>query len=249
MSEPTVAPAAPSSGEARGPGVPAALSREDQRAALLVWLVVVDAVVLTGNVLHSLAPGSGLLTDREAWNGNTDGSYAEMLGHAQLLLAVAILAVLWRRRGGAIYGAWALLLAVVVADDFLRIHETAGSWAAVTFGLPGPGGLRAQDVGELGVWAALGLVLGSVVVVAHLRSPDHRDVTWTLARLLLVLAAFAVVVDMMGSAVARFLEFSALRMTTFLETTGELGAMSLILLGVHQMMLRPTAPPGSTNQV
>lgn len=223
-----------------GMGVEPSTMRQEQAALVVIGVAVLDAVVILGNVMHSMAPYSDLLTGREAWNGTFEGSYAEMLGHAQLLLAAVLLMMLWRRQRSPVYAAWAALLLTVVADDFLAIHETVGGWLVRVLDLPDIVGLRPQDLGELAVWAVLGVALLLLLAVAHVRSPAaDRRITWVLGRLLVLLAVFAVALDMVAVIVERLVPVGVTEAATILETTGELMVMSAILVCVHGITLQP----------
>ncbi|WIM73288.1 hypothetical protein QP028_07285 [Corynebacterium suedekumii] len=84
-----------------------------------------------------------------------------------LLFAGAI-----RRIG--VYAAWGVVMAAIVIDDMLQLHERVGEVLVREFDLPAIGGLRPQDSGELAVWGELAGVLGIGLLIAHIRAPAPR---------------------------------------------------------------------------
>ncbi|WP_146067369.1 hypothetical protein [Arthrobacter sp. SX1312] len=212
------------------------------RAGLPTWLVagILFAVgfgVLLGNVQHlRRVPGF----DDPRWNGDLDGSYAELAGHGVLVIASLLLVALaLRLRSGWAYGAWALVLAGLAVDDFFLLHERGGEHLAAALSLPSVLNLRPVDLGELLVWAAEAAILGMVLVLAHAASSHsvRRD-SWSLLALMVVLALFAVLIDMVHIAVESGISQRANSIFALVETAGELGVMALILLRVVQISLR-----------
>jgi hypothetical protein len=113
--------------------------------------------------------------------------------------------------------------------------------------LPSVFGLRPNDLGELAAWAILGLVLGTGLVMAHLKSsrPARRD-SWVLLGLTVFLACFAVVLDMLEMIIWSFLPRFAHGVIVLSETAGELVAMTIILIGALLMANRPSLRPSPT---
>ncbi|MBG6216153.1 hypothetical protein IWX75_000590 [Arthrobacter sp. CAN_A6] len=220
------------------------------RLGLPVWLTggvlaVVSLGVLIGNVQH-LRRVRGF--EDSKWNGDLDGSYAELAGHGVLVIASLLLVALTLRlRSGWAYGAWALVLAGLVVDDFFLLHERGGEYLAGVLSLPSVLNLRPVDLGELIVWAAEAAVLGIVLIRAHLASSRgvRRD-SWSLLALMVVLALFAVLIDMIHIAVESGISQRSNNIFGLAETAGELGVMALILLRAVQIFLR-TGPSASGN--
>lgn len=87
-------------------------------------LALLGLVILLGNVQH-LRRASGW--EDPLWNRDLDRSYAELAGHAVLILAAILLTTLmFLRQSAWAYGAWALVLVGLVLDDFLMLHERGG---------------------------------------------------------------------------------------------------------------------------
>ncbi len=217
--------------------------RPPQRTlGLPVWITggvfaVLGLVALIGNVQHLRGvPGF----EHPMWNGDLDGSYAELGGHVVLVVAAVLLVALaLRQRSGWAYGGWALVLTGLAVDDFFMLHERGGEYLAATLSLPAVLNLRPMDLGELLVWAAEAAVLGIPLIVAHLASSRvaRRD-SWSLLALMVVLALFAVLLDMVNIAVESRLSQRSYSISLLIETAGELGVMALMLLRVIQISQR-----------
>lgn len=220
----------------------------------LTTLVVLDGLLLLASVIHFFAkraagPGDPIFVN-SVWNGGSDASYIEMLGHIQLVAAVVMLFFLWSGNRVTVYLAWALVFSVLVADDLLRLHERGGVALVGSIGLPSIAGLRAQDLGELVIWAMIAAPLGVLLVMAHFRARrTDRSNSSILFLSVVLLAVFAVVLDMIDSAVGDFVPGAVKSLLTFTETAGELGVMSLMLLLVQRMTLDlPVSLPRSLSR-
>jgi hypothetical protein len=161
------------------------------------------------------------------------------------------------------YIVWVLVFAYFLCDDALRIHEDVGKHIARNliltppFGLRLPYlgelagrldyvdpkeiivmlGLRLQDIGELAVSAAAGLILSPLVIWAYLHgSQAFKKMSQDMLLLILALAFFGVFVDMadisidLGEKVAFILEV--------IEDGGEMLVASLILWYVFLLSVR-----------
>lgn len=218
--------------------VPAAGGRERSRGAvplllLLGVLLAADAAVLLGDMAHRYADVQGRFPAfaGERWDSQWDGSYAEVLGYAQVGVAVLLVAVAAVRRRAAVLAAWGLLLLAVVLDDALALHERLGFALARAVDLPAVAGLRAGDLGELLVWGGYGAALGLLVLVLHRRSTAAvRRSSWWLAGGLVVLAVAAAGLDMVHQVVECSVSDRTGYALGLLESAGELGGMSLVLV-------------------
>lgn len=240
-------------GRRRGAHVaPATEGRERSRRAaplllLLGALLAADAFVLLGDVAHRYANPQGrpLNFAGERWDSQWDGSFAEVLGYAQVGVAVLLVAVAAVRRRAAVFAAWGVLLLAVVLDDALRVHERLGFALARAVNVPAIAGLRAGDLGELLVWSGYGATLGLLVLVLHRRSTAAvRRSSWWLAGGLVFLTMAAAGLDMVhqvaGGAVSDRVGYTL----GLMESAGELSGMSLILVAavaaaVNVDLLRP----------
>jgi len=211
--------------------------------ALVAAVVLVDFLLLAGNVAYYSSNDPGEAPSRfgaPSWNGDLDGSFVEILGHAQVVAAVVVLLVAAVYRRGPVYATWALAFAGLFLDDFLQLHETWGARLAVAWELPTVFGLRAQDFGELLVWAGEALVLGLIVVIATiLSSASGRRHSAVLLGCMVVIAVFGVGVDQVHIVLESRIPHLAAIAVTLTETAGELGGMSLALLAAAGMLTAP----------
>ncbi|EYR62708.1 hypothetical protein N866_05790 [Actinotalea ferrariae CF5-4] len=200
------------------------------------------ALLLVANLVHLPvnAPGEPyhpIFSDWH-WNGDLDGSFIEIFGGLQLLLAVVALLITWRARGDAVYAVWALVLATAAADDLLRGHERVRDLLMATVDLPVIPGLRPGDVGELVAWAIAVGILVPLLLLAHRRAGSAaRHDSRTLAVLMAVLALFAVVFDMLHIVVETSIPPLAATGLSLVETAGELFVMTAIAVVASGMAL------------
>ncbi|MDN3311682.1 hypothetical protein QWJ90_12140 [Microbacterium oryzae] len=212
---------------------------------LRVILLLVDAIILAGYLAflwnrHTGGGTDGGVFASSGWNGDADGSHAEIFGHWQLIGGAVMLVFLSVARRAPLYGAWAFAFLALTADDLFLIHERAGGflWRALSFSPTA--GLRPVDLGELCAWGAEGLVVGAVLLIATLRARRRaRRDSLTLFVLVLVLAVFAVGIDQLHIIVEPHVPHLVAVALTLLETGGELVGMTLLVLAVHAMAIRP----------
>lgn len=206
---------------------------------VFVALLAIDAVLLFANGLHYLAEtGHGrnqlvALFRAPLWDGGRDESLIEWVGYLQLGTAAILILSLALHRKVSLYLAWGLVFLVLMLDDSLRLHENVGHLLVTTVHLPSVLGLRPNDLGELCSWAFFGLVLGTILVVTHLKgSTAARRDSWIFLALTGLLACFAVVLDMVDVMVWGLLPQVGHGVITLAETGGELVAMTFILTRV-----------------
>lgn len=228
----------------------------------LVWAMAVGQAVLVlifigGNIIHLgyNHPGEPFhpVFSHPGWNGDYDGSHAEILGHIQMALAAVFLLFAGAIRRIGVYAAWGVVMAAIVIDDMLQLHERVGEVLVREFDLPAIGGLRPQDSGELAVWGGLAGVLGIGLLIAHIRAPRpaRRD-SWLFIGAAAILVAFGVVLDQLLILIPEGSSVSVIQTGILLETTGEVSAMGLLLVLAFWIIVRrrPVAPvPASTAEV
>jgi hypothetical protein len=158
------------------------------------------------------------------WRIGRDWSYAETLGYVKLGIIVAALALVRAKRERPIYPALALIFAVTLLDDALRLHEQLGDDVANALAL------RQSTLGELIVWTIYGVCLSPVLRIAFVRSPQQERSN---GLLLLggfgVLAVFAVVADVAHVVVLHMFRSGTVdAVLTVIEDGGEQITLSLI---------------------
>ncbi|SDQ67754.1 hypothetical protein [Quadrisphaera sp. DSM 44207] len=166
------------------------------------------------------------------WAVNSDRSFIEVLGYAQLAAAAVLLLLRGlRQRGGLAYVGWAVALTVVALDDALRWHEAGGAWLTRRQLVPEVLSLPQQALGELVTWVLLGVPVLLLLAVTHLASsPSVRRDSWLLAALMGVLMLFGAGVDILHEGIEEVTDNSVVDLlVTFVEAGGELGAMTALL--------------------
>ncbi len=118
-------------------------------------LVAVDAGFL---MIHALKDPPG------RWDASLDRGNPEIYGYCKALLAASLLLIAYRASRQRPYLAVAIVLGIVTLDDAVGIHENVGRWLVESVSLQSaPFGLRPFDIGQLGVFALLGLTCVAVL--------------------------------------------------------------------------------------
>lgn len=136
------------------------------------------------------------------FNADADRGFAETTGYLFVLVAAGALVYAWQwRRRSSVYAVLATILLVIVADDALEVHERGGSAVSRSLGWGPLLGVRAQDLGELTVWAMIAAPLGALFCIAWVFSDrDARRGAVKVVACLVVMLFFATVVDALGPA-------------------------------------------------
>jgi len=218
------------------------VSTRSQVTRWAVVLIALDLLLVAAFLAHLEARTDERLRffSHWRWHGERDRSILEIVGSAQLVAASALLVHSWRRRAAPVYLGWALLFVVLAADDLGRLHETGSAYLRARTDLPALPGLRPDDTGELLVWFVLGIVPLATVLLTHRRSDAQaRRDSWRIAIWCGVLVGFAVVLDMIYVTVMGDLEWLGVAIFVVGESTGELLAMTAILLTAIAIAVRP----------
>lgn len=171
---------------------------------LLVILLLVDGMLVAVHIAAARLGASPfdpawLVVHR--WRVDADQGVAEVAQYLKLAL-LSIGAVLLYRRGMRGMLAFAALFFVLLLDDWLQGHERLGSFIADALVFGPAAGLPPDDVGELLAWLLLGLIfLGLCWVAGRRTGLAERRTIRTMTVLVVVLALFGVVVDMIASLV------------------------------------------------
>jgi hypothetical protein len=161
----------------------------EQSKPLLGALLIIDIAFV---VLHVVTDGGrGPITSLD-----TDTGLGGLWGFGQAMFAAVLAYEIFRSTRFTVYAAWAATFVIVALDDLLEIHENGGLKVSEAVTLPDVAGLRGQDLGELIVWAILGipLLIAIAVTVRHADARGRRD-TVTFFVLMAALVFFAAGLD------------------------------------------------------
>lgn len=217
---------------------PVALLRDPVpvHARVLIALWSCDAILALAHVTTGFVTGGipPLL------NVTLDWSLAECFGYAKLGCASLLLLLAFRRSRVPIFLSFAIIIAAMVADDSMELHERLGHGVVLMFGLPGVADLKAQDLGELLAWGAMGALLLPVFLFGFIKTRDEDRVA--AARLTIcaaLLLFFAIGMDMLGGMVCTAMPGvpRCYAVTGLLEDAGEMAVQSLILAHVMTLFL------------
>jgi len=211
---------------------------------LLIGLLLVTAVLLAGDYAHRYSQ-IDFFTQDERWDVDVDRAYIEQSGYLQLILAAALLLKLaWRPRLTPVFAGWAIALIVLLADDYVGLHERAGAGLEDWLNLPAVLGLRARDLGELLYWGIQGFGVLLLLGVTHRLSPaSARRVSWRLVAILILLAGSSAAIDLAHSALLRAGDFVESLPFVQVEAAAEVTGMSAFLVYiVHVLRTRARLP-------
>ncbi len=213
--------------------------RRSPPGVVLALLLGTIPLLLLADLVHRRTVGA---FRSPRWDVDLDRSVMEVWGYLQQALAAGMLAVVAVRKRAPLLGAWAATLSVVVLDDSLQWHERFGAWLSQQVDLPRVAGLRPVDLGELAMWAMLGLGAAVLLSVTYVRSsPQERRLTYPLLAIIAFLGGFAVGVDMVHTALEVYLNRVGNTAFIWLEAGGELAAMSLFV--AYSLFLLLTVRP------
>lgn len=199
--------------------------------------------VVGGNVLHHFYDESHEsnhpVFSNAGWNGRLDGSHAELVGYVFLIFSVAFLLATAAHRKIGVYAAWGAVAFFLLLDDSLQVHERIGRALTHRFKLPEILGLRGQDLGEIIVWGALGLFLGALVVIAHVKAPNYaRRDSYLITGAVFLIGIFAVLLDLLDIAIFSEAHVRTQTLVGLAETAGEVASMGLLLVASFWIMVR-----------
>jgi len=152
--------------------------------------------------LHLLHTYSGFFLDPQ-YSLTKERGFAETFQYLKEGWIAALLIQFTFRTPGLLYPIWSLLFGYLLVDDLFALHERLGARIAGHYGLPPMLALRPQDLGELAVTAVAVGFFAILVGVGYYRADAAaRSFSRSLLGLLLVLAFFGVVVDMIHVMIA-----------------------------------------------
>ncbi len=224
----------------------ASVFRFDRR--ILAIFLAIDAVLIALYVALAIPRVEAALMPIRPWLIlRDDWSAGEIANYAKWTLGALLLALAARRRPGAGLAALSLAMAILLADDAGQLHERGGALLARLLSLPSVLGLRAVDLGELLVWAALGVpVLAGFALAWRRGGPRGRRGVAGLAALLALLVGFAVVADMIHSIILEIGLGGARgdQVAALIEEGGEMIVASFMLAQIAAAIVRPALSEG-----
>ena len=154
-------------------------------------LLAIDAALTLGHVGGLVAQAAGWIAEVPGWLSTFgDTSPAERVNHTKWAAVIGFLALVWHRTRAPVFLALAIVFAIVLADDALRIHEQLGPKIRGKLGLEGTiGGIKVGQLGELAVWAALACIILPLLMFGYRRSADK----WRVAAIFPILGFSAAV--------------------------------------------------------
>lgn len=195
---------------------------------LLLLCIITDVTLI---VLHVLHAHSGFFTNPQ-FLITKDGGFGETFQYVKEGWLALMLLFLFVIAAEVVYAGWSLLFAYLLIDDLFQVHERLGWEISGYAGFLPRFGLRGDDFGELIVTAFFASILFGVIGLACYRSDqDARTFSRSMLLLLVALAIFGVVFDMVHMMMkGPFWEFGL----GVVEDGGEMVVMSVIVRFVFQ---------------
>jgi len=198
------------------------MKTDKSRYKLLILLVLTDFFFIVLHILHThtgIGPSSLFSIEQ-------DQGFAEIFQYTKEYWIGLMLLWLALKRRSFLFLGWSLLFFFLLFDDALRFHEEAGYILVKYFNLQPMLGLRAQDIGELGIAVIVGVGFLTIIGISHYFSEQRlRDISMRIAILLAALVFFGVFIDMIHSL---FRHTKASNLLALIEDGGEMVVMSLI---------------------
>ncbi len=164
----------------------------------LILFLSIDLAFIIKHCVDVFTPGD----TRAVFMITKDGGYPEKFQYLKMFWIIALLTLVsWKKRSLR-YITWEIIFIYFLADDSLEIHEKVGKVIAEKLDFIPPLGLRLQDIGELVTTAIAGICLLFLLVWSYKNGTKvFRKISQDLCLLILVLAFFGIVVDMLHSMV------------------------------------------------
>ena len=178
-----------------------------------------------------------------------DVGLAERFNHAKWVLIVILMAVLFHRLRVPVFLAFSAIFLLILADDALRLHERGSVLVNAHWPHMPTFGMSSAEMGEVVVWAALGLLTVPVILWGMLATERRW---WPQAGLILAglagLVFFGVVFDMMQEPLHHIetpgVAYWLLQLAGLVESAGESFFASFTAasaIAIHHTLYRPAA--------
>lgn len=203
------------------------ISVSNWASKLLCLLLLTDICFIVLHIFFLLDVWSDLYPDpySNPYSIETDRGFAEFFQYMKEYWCVLLLGLIVVKKRSPLYLSWMLLFLYLLIDDSTSFHETLGLYISNSLGFIPLFRLRGQDFGELIVSASISLfLLGYIGIAYRLGDKLFRKVSKYLIAMLLTLATFGVLIDLMH--VIAPVELSG--KLGLLEDGGEMVVMSVI---------------------
>lgn len=187
------------------------------------------------DIMHRLHTTRGIFPAfaNPIFNADWDRGFGESLSYVQpVVAAVAILVAAALQRRAWTHLVLAATFLVIVADDAFELHENWGGALSGRLAIPNMLGVRGQDIGELLVWALIGIpvlvLLAATWVFSHARA---RHQALLAAAGIALLAVFAAGFDLLYH-ITWWWDWSPREryLVTLVESVGEMASTGIIML-------------------
>ena len=200
---------------------------------ILAIILLVEAGFVAAHVIS----GALLETIPAALNIAHDGSLAEWFGYILMAGAALMMWRAYRRERVVLCLTFAVVLATVMLDDSLMIHENLGAVVAREVDLVSRLGPESKDAGELVIWITIALFLLPWGIAGVIFTPVAKwPSLFLLAALIVMLAFFAVGIDFLHEPVCEAFAFHwCFQAFDIIEDGGEMLSEALIFAHVWKV--------------
>jgi hypothetical protein len=182
------------------------------------------------------------IPDWQGFRFGKERAVPEVVGYVFTAWAAGLALYLAVARRQAVLAGWSAVFAVLLADDYLMLHERMAKVVFVTFGIPHP---YSQPFGEIGWLGAVGLVLLTAIAVGHwLATPEWRAASRVLTVLLGLLVLCGVVIDAVHAFVPNVQPWNVLFIV--LEDGGELLLLAVVVTFLYGLAFCEHRPAPET---
>lgn len=198
---------------------------------LLILLIAADVSFIVLHLLHTYT----ILLPDNLFSIGQDRGYGEFFQYTKELWVAILLFLLGLRKRKFLYIIFAFLFLYFLIDDALEVHERFGAFLSDFLNFQPNLGLRAIDFGELAVSVFFGALFFIAIGITHHQNVSSaRTISKYLISLIVLLALFGVVMDMLGIIVQHAVVNPILVM---IEEGGEMLVMSMITWFVFRLDL------------
>lgn len=165
---------------------------------LLCLFLATDACFILIHVIHPLSTPIPVDPYSSLYSIEADKGYAEIFQYVKEFWIALLLSFVAVKKRSLLYISWSLLFFYLLLDDSIQVHERLGLFIADKLRFSAMLNIRPNDFGELLVSAVVGsLLLASIAVAYRFGDQFFRRTSKYLIAMLLALAGFGVIVDIL----------------------------------------------------